>query len=189
MTTDHNLPVALALVRAGFHVFPCDPSVDKSRSNRPLVDNWPNRATNAENGVRHYWGTRPGAIVGLPLGKAGLVVIDLDVGHADGQDGTAEFGKILDYYSGTVGGVPIVRTWSGGYHLYYRQPMGRDPLGNREGALAGLGINVRGYTGYTIAPGASWQQAGFTKASRAGLISAKRSSQLRSQRFPAGSSS
>jgi Bifunctional DNA primase/polymerase, N-terminal len=101
----------------------------------------------------HYWATRPGAIVGLPLGKAGLVVIDLDVGHADGQDGTAEFGKILDHYSGSVDGVPIVRTWSGGYHLYYRQPIGRDPLGNREGALAGCGINVRGAGGYTIAPG------------------------------------
>jgi Bifunctional DNA primase/polymerase, N-terminal len=151
--SDCNREVALTFVRAGFHVFPCDSSTEKPRSKRPLVENWPNRATNAENGVRHYWATRPGAIVGLPLGKAGLVVIDLDLGHADGQDGTAEFGKILDYYGGTVDGVPIVRTWRGGYHLYYRQPMGRDPLGNREGMLTGCGINVRGAGGYVIAPG------------------------------------
>jgi hypothetical protein len=151
--SDHNREVALTFVRAGFHVFPCDPSAEKPRSKRPLIENWPNRATNIETGVRHYWTTRPGAIVGLNLVSANLVAIDLDVGHADGQDGTVEFGKILDYYHGTVEGVPIVRTWSGGYHLYYRQPMGRGPLGNREGLLAGTGINVRGAGGYTIAPG------------------------------------
>jgi hypothetical protein len=150
---DCNREVALQLASAGLHVFPCDPSTEKPRSKRPLVENWPNRATNVENGVRHYWGTRPGAIVGLPLGKAGLVVVDLDVGHGDGLNGVAEYDAILDHYGGSLDSVPVVRTWSGGYHCYYRQPMGRDPLGNREGMLAGCGINVRGAFGYTIAPG------------------------------------
>jgi hypothetical protein len=150
---DHNLPVALALAASGLPVFPCDQSTEKPRSKRPLVDNWPNRATNAENGVRHYWATRPGAIVGVQLGKSGLVVLDLDVGHADGKDGVAEFEAILDHYGGSLDGVPVVRTWSGGYHCYYRQPMGRAPLGNREGMLADSGINVRGAGGYVIAPG------------------------------------
>jgi hypothetical protein len=152
-TPDYNLDVALALVRAGLPVFPCDQSTEKPRSKRPLVDSWPERATTAPNGVRYYWSTRPGAIVGVQLGKSGLVVIDLDVGHADGKDGVAEFEAILDHYGGSLDGVPVVRTWSGGYHCYYRQPMGREPLGNREGMLADTGINVRGAGGYVIAPG------------------------------------
>jgi hypothetical protein len=147
---DHNLAVALRLASAGLHVFPCDPSTEKPRSKRPLVDNWPERATTDPNGVRYYWSTRPGAIIGLQLGRAGLVVVDLD--QHGGPDGVAEFDQILDYYGGNLDGVPIVRTWSGGYHCYYRQPMGRAPLGNREGMLAGCGINIRGAGGYTIGP-------------------------------------
>jgi hypothetical protein len=63
--------------------------------------------------------------------------------------------------------MPVVSTPSGGFHVYYRQPTGR-VLGNREGALKGKGINIRGSGGYVIGPGAirsdgrSWQQESKT---------------------------
>jgi Bifunctional DNA primase/polymerase, N-terminal len=151
----NNLDAALRLAAAGLATFPCDPNPrPHPRSKRPQV-NWTTQATTTAAAVRYFFSGRfAGAVPGIHLGRAGLVVLDLDVGHEDDKDGVAEFDLILDYYGGSLDGVPIVQTASGGYHLYFRQPAGRAPLGNREGMLAGFGINVRGDGGYVIGPGA-----------------------------------
>jgi Bifunctional DNA primase/polymerase, N-terminal len=153
--TNDNLAAALRLAAARMHVFPCNPNPrPHPKSKNPLVK-WTTQATTAAAGVRYFFtGRYAGAIPGVHLGKAGLVVLDLDVGHAEGQDGVSEFDSILDRHGGSLDGVPIVRTASGGYHLYFRQPMGHAPLGNREGMLAGRGINVRGDGGFVIGSGA-----------------------------------
>jgi hypothetical protein len=152
MTTNHNLDAALRLAAAGLAVFPCNPNPrPHPKSKHPLV-NWKTQATTGI-GVE-FTGRYAGAVPGIHLGKAGLIVVDLDVGHAEGQDGVTEFDSILDHYGGSLDSVPVVKTASGGYHLYFRQPTGREPLGNREGMLAGCGINIRGAGGYVIAAGA-----------------------------------
>jgi hypothetical protein len=73
-------------------------------------------------------------------------VIDLDRNHQAGVDGVMQF-KLL--------GIPIrrtfiVRTRSGGFHLYYQQPPG-DPIGCSVGKL-GPGIDVRGKGGLAVVP-------------------------------------
>jgi hypothetical protein len=54
-----------------------------------------------------------------------------------------------------LNGVPVVETASGGFHLWFAQPAGREPLGNSVGpVLKGLGIDIKGGNGYVIGPGA-----------------------------------
>jgi hypothetical protein len=96
------------------------------------------------------WRRWPDALVGLDLGKCGLVVFDADR-HSGGADGVAAFVELAHQHGEDLSAVPIVRTPSRGLHFYFQQPRG-EPLGNREGDLPD-GINVRGSGGLTIAPG------------------------------------
>jgi putative DNA primase/helicase len=147
-TPGYNLDVALAFGGAGFRVFPCD-----ATTKQPLV-RWLACSSSHEHTIRHYFTRYPGAMVGLDLSKVGLVVFDFDRGHADGVDGCANFGALLDEYGleFPFDRAPAVATPSGGYHVYLRQPMGREPLGNSNRNLP-PGCDVRGHGGYTIAPG------------------------------------
>lgn len=141
-----NRKTALRLVRADISTFPAD------QTKKPLV-RFTAAATRNESGVDYFW-QRYGAnaLPAINLSGCGLVVIDLDRGHADGVDGVAEFDKLLDLY-GELPVCPAVRTPRGGVHLYFRQPEGREPLGNSAGRIA-PGIDVRGHHGFTVAPGA-----------------------------------
>jgi putative DNA primase/helicase len=146
MKASNNLPVALRLAAAGISIFPADPATKK-----PLVKF--SSATNLERGVAYFW-SRYGddALPALHLADCSLVAIDLDRGHGNGVDGVASFDALLDRH-GELPPVPCVRTPRGGVHLYFRQPRGRDPLGNTASRI-GPAIDSRGWHGYLIGPGA-----------------------------------
>jgi hypothetical protein len=141
-----NKAAALHLARAGIHLHPCN-----EETKRPRLDCWPSRATNLINGINYYW-DRHGreSVPGIAMGKCGLIAIDLDV--KGDFDGVAGFDDLLNRH-GELPRCPVTRTPSGGYHLIFRQPIDREPLGNSTGALP-RGIDVRGKGGYIIAPGA-----------------------------------
>jgi len=143
-----NRANAKRLGHAGFTVFPArssDAGPDKIlRAKSPLARKM---GSCTQTDIDDLWRKFPDAVPAIELGKCDFFVVDLD--RHGGPDGVAEWKKLAS----RRGQVPVTfcETPTGGFHLYFRQPDG--PLGNREGALAGLGINVRGVGGYVIAPG------------------------------------
>jgi hypothetical protein len=149
---NHNLETALRLAEAGLYVFPCGPN------KRPVPGfQWKQWASNDTGEIeamwRHYGGDPMPA---LHLGPCGLVVIDIDRHQLDG---VAAFDMLLDQYGG-LPMCPAVETPNNGYHLYFKQPSGRAPLGNISGDLP-AGVDIRGAGGYTIAPGAVREDGTF----------------------------
>lgn len=152
-----NGATALHHAEAGLHVFPAD-----TETKRPLV-RFTAAATKMTAGAHYFW-QRYGAdaLPCIHLSAAGLVVIDLDRGHDADVDGVAEFDRLLDLY-GELPSCPAVRTPRGGVHLYFRQPSGREPLGNSTSRIA-PGVDIRGFHGYTVAPGAVMATGEFYEA-------------------------
>jgi hypothetical protein len=146
-----NVAAALDLVNAGLPVFPARVDFKNGRwTKTPIIKGWQAVSADPER-VREWWRKCPQAVPAIPPGRPGLVVIDADR-HRSAPDGVANLEKIAAEHGGLPGG-PVVRTAGGGFHFIFRQPAG-NPLGNREGELAGCGINVRGgYSGWIVAPG------------------------------------
>jgi len=138
-----NFGVAVQLAEAGLPVFPC--SADK----RPLPGiRWRDQSTTDLETLAEIW--RDDALPGVDVGKAGLVVIDVDRhGGPDGFHALEQERAANELPSG-----PRTATQSGGAHLFFRQPSGT-PLGNRPGRFKGRGVDVRGNGGYVIGPGAT----------------------------------
>jgi len=149
-----NHLVARRLAGNGLFVLPCN-----STTKAPLLPQWPTRATDEPVGVDFYWqkyGVH--SMPGIALGPSGLFVLDIDVKNE--VDGHAAIDPVLDEHGADLSRCPIVRTASGGHHVYYRQPQGRPPLTNATGALP-RGIDVRGAGGMVIAPGATKSDGTF----------------------------
>jgi hypothetical protein len=144
---DLNIWAAVELAREGFFVFPVDD--DKKP---PVGQSWKKTSTNDLVRVNMIWRSHhPGWMPAIDLGKSGHIVMDLD--RHGGPDGIAAWKRLAIGKRAADYG-PAVETPSGGRHLYYRQPEGAEPMGNREGSLKGLGINVRGSGGYVVGAGA-----------------------------------
>ena len=171
--------MALAYARAGFPVFPCNPTQDKKRGSKaPLTG--PESAPGAQDGghwlasvdsetIKRWWTRWPGALIGFPTGqRTGTVVIDLDP-REHGVEAMLETLKIwcggglgwCDPETGEIIGPAVAQTQSGGLHLYFRR--GEGEVKNRANVFSGflrtrealpeLGhIDVRGDGGYVIAP-------------------------------------
>jgi hypothetical protein len=133
MSADH-VAAALDYGRRGWRVLPVAGKV-------PRIASWPTQATREEATVRRWWRTWPTADIGIATG-AGLLVLDIDPRH--GGDGSlAE----LERAHGPLPETPRVLTGGGGVHLYFTVDQ---PIGNRAGLA--LGIDLRGYGGYVVAP-------------------------------------
>ena len=122
---------AIRLAKRGLPVFPCN--ADKS----PCIPGGFHRATTNIDTVRRYWKRYPGALIGVPTGRASnLLVVDVD---PEGRDwlwqnaGRLEIGRAHETKRGR--------------HLLYRMP-DRD-VRCSAGALS-RGIDVRAEGGYII---------------------------------------
>ncbi|MDG4831516.1 bifunctional DNA primase/polymerase [Solwaraspora sp. WMMD1047] len=87
--------------------------------------------------IRRWWGRWPLANIGLRTGER------FDVCDIDSRDGLAALRDLIADHP--IGG-PLVRSGSGGWHLYLR-PTG---VGNRTALLPG--VDWRGVGGYVVAP-------------------------------------
>lgn len=76
---------------------------------------------------------------------SGLVVVDVDPDHG----GEASLDRLVEEH-GCLPAGRVVRTGSGGRHLYFRHPGG--VVRNDAGRRLGPGLDVRGDGGYVIAP-------------------------------------
>jgi len=155
---------ALAYADLGLRVIPCDqPRLDNwlggSGGKRPIIFDWPRRATIEDWQIHHWWGHDeddrptlhpdymaggrfPGANVGIVTGR-GLVVIDVDLRH-----GGFETLAALEAELGPLPRDWTVRTGGGGLHIYLRVPQ-RLPYKLRD---LGPGVEVKHTGKCVIAP-------------------------------------
>lgn len=129
-----------------------------SPGKHPLTRNGVKDATDDEAQIQAWRAKYPKAHWGVATGaRSGVVVIDLD--RKPGKDGIASLKALAEPH----GGVPhthLVRTGSGGLHLYFKHPGGWVP--NSAGKL-GPGIDVRGDGGYVVAAGSGHISGGAYK--------------------------
>ena len=126
---------ALGMAERGPPVFP----VREGAKFPPLVEGWPDKATTDPEQIRSWWARWPNANIGVHCKDH--IVIDVDV--KNGKPGLQSL-KALDLDLNTL----IVRTPTGGLHVYYSGPN----VKNSVGAL-GPGLDIRSDHGYVLGPG------------------------------------
>jgi hypothetical protein len=137
-TESAPLREALAYAAAGWPVFPCKPG-----SKAPDTPHGFKDATTDPGVIRAWWSASPDRNVAIATGCPGPDVLDVDV-KPDG-DGFAAFNRLRR--AGLLTGArALVRTRSGGLHVYYAgtaQPSGR---------LVRHFVDLKAAGGYVIAP-------------------------------------
>jgi AAA domain-containing protein/bifunctional DNA primase/polymerase-like protein len=155
MNNEKNCAAALELAAADIPIFPALVSWNEKTQKldkKPAISEWQAKATSEAALIKAWWAQFPNALPAIELGRAGLVVIDLDR-HPGSPDGVTAFKALRNGQA--LPPQPATRTASNGYHLIFRQPSnGEPPLGNGRGNLP-LGCDVRGRGGWIVAPGAS----------------------------------
>jgi hypothetical protein len=140
---------ALDLAKRGWCVFPCSP-----RDKKPLTKNGFKNASTDESAVRKMFGQFPTAMVGVACGaKSGIWCLDPDAPTDKNPMDGRESWKALQAGHGAAPPTHTHLTPGGGQHLIFAWRGDRAPITNREGALKGKHINVRGEGGYFIAAG------------------------------------
>lgn len=147
-----SLDSALALVRAGFRVFPvhgiregrctCNNPSCGSPGKHPLSKGWQQQATSDPELVQQVFQDLPSANVGIVTGN-GLVVVDLD-----GEEGLST----LAAWEMAHGPLPLTlqaRTGGGGLHLFFHCD---EAIKNSVRKL-GPGADIRGEGGFVVGPG------------------------------------
>lgn len=141
---NNNIATALQAAEVGFPVFPANPE-----NKRPLIKDWPNLASRDPNQIRTWWSQFPRAMTGAVTGDAsGFFVLDIDV--KNGEDAFEKLKNLQRLY-GEFSSTLMVKTASGGLHLYFKMPDGIN-LRNSAGKLA-TGVDIRANGGYVIFPG------------------------------------
>ena len=144
----------LGLASRGFRLFPLE-----ARGKRPLIQEWPVKATSNPEALRTWMKQYSDCNWGLTTGHgSGVFVIDVD-----GEKGTAAIEELIRLHGDGWTNTLTVRT-ARGKHLYSLWPAGT-PIRNSASTLA-QGLDVRGEGGYVVVPpsvhpsGAIYQWAG-----------------------------
>jgi len=135
---------AQALVKSGQPIFPCRPTGVKAKA--PMTKNGLHDATLDRERIKNWWRNHGDAAIGIPTG---IVWDVLDVDSKGDADGRVHLPRL--HRLGLLNGCKhVVKTPSGGWHLYFKAAPG---LTNKAHAL--LGLDVRSKGGYVLAP-PSW---------------------------------
>src|ERR1022692_661217 len=126
---------ARAYAAPGWAVFPCQPGTKEPATRHGFLD-----ATTDPGQIRWWWRRQPDANVAVATGAPGPDVLDVDQ-HGQAGSGFAALNRLK-----RAGLVPepgaVVRTPSGGLHLYYA---GTD---QRNGSVPKEHVDHRGAGGY-----------------------------------------
>lgn len=139
---------ARTLAKEGQPVFPCYSENEmvngrEHRAKAPMTKNGLRDATTDKAQIKRWWTKRPDAAIGIPTGIM-WDVLDVDVKHD--ADGRVHLPRLMRH--GLLNGCQrLVKTPSGGWHLYFRS---NPAIRNRSSA--NLGLDVRGDGGYVLAP-------------------------------------
>jgi hypothetical protein len=132
------LDAALRYAAAGWPVFPCKPG-----NKLPLTEHGFKDATTDPAVIRAWWAKWPDANVAIATGAPGPDVLDIDT--KPNGDGFTALRKLKD--AGLLGGAKaLVRTRSGGLHIYYAG------TAQKCHALPRHRIDFKARGGYVIAP-------------------------------------
>lgn len=134
--------VASKLASLGVPVFPV-----WSESKRPVTRHGFHDASTDIEQIEAWWSSTPEASLAIPTGQAsGVVVVDIDVhGRVNGYEAATRTKQ-----AGLLSGWELlVRTPSGGMHLYYPTTNAAE---QRSWQSASSGIDFRGDGGYIIIP-------------------------------------
>lgn len=130
------------LAAAGVPVFPCVPG-----GKRPLTVHGFHDATADPARVAAWWGRWPGANVGIPTGPAsGVEVVDVDVHGGESGFPALRRARRAGLIPGWAG---LVRSPSGGLHLYFPTDPGRVQA---SWQAPDAHVDFRGTGGYIVAP-------------------------------------
>lgn len=114
-----------------------------AEAKKPLVK-WRDKASTEPAQIKSWWKAHRSASIGIPTGIKWDV---LDVDTKRDEDGRVHLPTLTDL--GLLNGCKfVVRTPSGGWHLYFKATTG---LTNKANAT--LGLDVRSLGGYVLAPG------------------------------------
>lgn len=107
----------------GFAVFPV-----AADCRVPMVEHGVHEASSDPAVIRGWWRQHPSANIAVAAGvPSGVLIVDIDA--KDGKDGFASLQRMVEKY-GPLPVTPRSSTPSGGAHLYFRYPAGRE-LRNR----------------------------------------------------------
>ena len=153
-----TLTAALAWAERGFRVFPLVPG-----SKKPMNEGWPDMATADAGEINALWRD---PVTGWPQDyNVGVLTNDMivvDVDDKNGKNGTASLLE-LDLPLDTL----VVRTPTGGRHVYYTGPNKSLSVGK-----LGAGLDIRSYHGYVLAPGSRVPEGVYTLDNDAPLLPA-----------------
>jgi Bifunctional DNA primase/polymerase, N-terminal/AAA domain len=139
-----------------FHVFPLDhpshewcqgvgkdhkPHREGDRGKHPACS-WSRWSTQDPDKIARYFAGRAFNI-GIDCGKSGILVVD--------EDQLGEWERVCEFLGIDPPHTFTVRT-AKGRHFYFLQPPSA-PFSNKEGALRGFKLNIRGAGGLVVAPG------------------------------------
>jgi Bifunctional DNA primase/polymerase, N-terminal len=132
------LEAALDYAGRGWPVFPC-----LAGRKEPLTAHGKDDATTDAATIRAWWTRWPSANVAIRTGAPAADVLDIDV--RENGNGWPSFNRLVR--AGMLAGaIRLVRTRSGGLHVYY--------LGTGQGcrSLKGLFVDFKATGGYVLAP-------------------------------------
>jgi hypothetical protein len=138
MSATDFLTAALYYADRGWPVFPCVPL-----SKRPITDHGFLDATTDAEVIRKWWTRWPMANVGIRTGPPGVDVLDVDVRATGSGMGAMERLRNVGLLSGAI---RIVRTPSGGLHVYF------PASGLATGSIHSEHLDFRATGGCAVAP-------------------------------------
>jgi hypothetical protein len=146
--------IALEFAASGLDIFPVVIAQNGIKLDKRPTVKWRDEST-TDTSIINSWfsGEYKECVIGIDLGKAGLLVVDLDR-HLGGPDGYGAFRELAKQHQQDFSQNPVTMTPSNGRHLYFSQPATQ--LGNGKGNLP-AGVDVRGAGGFTVSPGSCWQ--------------------------------
>lgn len=152
---------ALWLASFGIWVFPLhfvnedgscscgNPDCGRNAGKHPMTEHGFKDATNDPEKVRYFWNGEPDANIGICTGaQSGIVVVDIDPRHG----GNVTWQQLVAQH-GQPPCTPMLKTGSGGWHIYFRHPGPAVHIGNRQNMAPG--IDLRGDGGYVVGPGSN----------------------------------
>ena len=147
---DQTLAAALRYAAAGLPVFPTRPDEPscpggpECECKAPLTRHGFHDASTSPGRIRGWWHWWPAANVALATGAPGRDVLDVDQ-HGDAGNGFAAFNR-LNRAGMLAGATALVRTPSGGIHVYFTG------TGQGCGKLPRHHLDFKAAGGYVLAP-------------------------------------
>ena len=135
------LHAALEYVARGFYVFPLAPRGKLPLISKKVGGKGFHDATLDPDQVRTWWSACPDANIGIATGASGLVVLDVD-----GPEGQNELAALVAKHGALDRTLAQQTGRAGGLHLVYRG------AGIRSSQVKGEHLDIRGSTGYIVAP-------------------------------------